>query len=298
MIGKIVFITGATGKLGRHLIKRVIAKDRRILLLSRKKACELSGSDVSFIEGDILDPGSYARCMKGVDTVLHMAAVTHTNDIKMYYRTNADATRELVKLSRANGVKRFVYVSTRAASFDGGHYSRSKLMAEKHVRESGLDWVILRLSEVYGFHNKEGVDMIFSTIQRFPLIPIIGNGEYTLAPVHFSDAVDAIKSVLENGDIKNKIYNIAGPESFTYEQFIDRVMAMKGLKRIKLHIPVYIFDKILRLSALFFKNGSFSVDQLPRLLCEKCDDISLAKRDLDFKPIGLGGRAKGAIIDV
>ncbi|MFH1407335.1 MAG: NAD-dependent epimerase/dehydratase family protein [Candidatus Omnitrophota bacterium] len=279
-----IFLTGSTGKIGRFLLKELLAKDYKITVLQREAVAPSLDPKIKFISGSLLDSKSYASSLDATDTVLHMAAITHTNKISDYYDINAYATLELLKLCKSKGVKRFIFISTRAISGEGGHYSKSKLMAEDYVRESGIDWVIMRLGEVYGFSGKTGVDMILNNIQKFPFIPIIGSGEYKMAPVHITDVVSSMITVIENNTIRNKIYNIAGPETFTYRQFVEKVLELKHLKKPMVYIPLPVFRLFAAISSVFLKNSSLTKDQIPRLLCEKSNDISLAASELSFRP--------------
>ena len=282
-----IFITGASSKIGCTLVKNISDKAWQVVVLIRDpfKAFDVSG--VKVVQGDLLDPESYTAGLEGIDTVLHMAAVTHTNNADMYYAVNTDATLKLIEASQAKGVKRFIYISTRAISAEGGHYAKSKLAAEEHVKNSSLDWVIVRLAEVYGSSGKEGVDMIMDNIHKFPFVPVIGDGKYKVAPIHVSDAVSSIISVIEKADIKSRIYNIAGPESFTYNQFIDRVLEIKHLKKMKVHIPVAVFRFLAGFSVILFKDRFIAMDQLARLFSEKEEDISIAEKELSFAPSSL-----------
>lgn len=284
MSNRNIFITGATGKIGQALIKGILEKDWQIKALILKGEEIFHDPKVSIISGDLLDPEGYAPKLKGVDTVLHMAAITHTNKVSRYYAVNSDATLKLIEACKAQGIKRFIYISTRAISEEEGDYSKSKAAAEKYVQQSGLDWVIIRPAEVYGSSGKEGVDMILNNIQKFPFVPIIGNGKYEIAPVYVEDVITSMINVIERRDVKNRIYNIAGPESFTYNQFIDRVLSLKHLRKIKVHIPVVVFRFLAQVAVFMFKDRFIVMDQLPRLFSGKSDDISLATRELSFNP--------------
>lgn len=282
-----IFITGGSGRIGHFLIPALLENGYKITLLCERRTEGFQNASIKRVSGDLLDPDSYAASLKGADVMLHMAAVTHTNKISKYYEINSDATLGLIRTCRSSGIKRFIFISTRAISEEGGHYSRSKLAAEKYVQESGLDWVIVRLAEVYGISGKTDLNMILRDIGKLPFVPIVGSGDYRLAPVHISDVVNVITKVMENTGIKNKIYNIAGPESFTYSQLIDKILELKHLEKIKVNIPIHVFKMVTKASALFFGDKYLVSDQLPRLLCEKSEDISLARKDLCFNPARL-----------
>ncbi len=282
-----IFITGSSGKVGRFLIAALLSEGHHLSLLGRDGSKLFDDDRVKHVSGDLLKPDSYAPGLAGSDVVVHLGGLTHTNEVSKYYKVNSEATLQLLGLCETYAVKRFIFISTRAISERGGDYSRSKAMAEKYVQQSALRWVILRLAEVYGTSGGEGMDMLLNNISAFPIVPIVGDGQYTLAPIHISDVVSAIKKIIDRTDISNRLYNIAGPESFTYNDLIDRILLARRLKRFKVHIPLNLARRFLQMSALILKDNSLAVDQLPRLISGKSDDISLAVKDFSFNPAKL-----------
>lgn len=283
-----VLITGGTGKIGKFLVQSLVSKGFELILLSRGNEKALEAQGVRLVTGDVTNISSYSESLRGIDTVIHMAAVTHTNHPRLYYRVNTHATADLVKACKKQGVKRFIFVSTRAISEKGGDYSYSKLLAEKVVKESGLDWTILRLSEVYGAQGKEGVEMLLGLAEKLPVIPVIGNGSYKVAPVHVQDAVFAIAASLEKPEVsRNKIYNICGPENISVIELVDEIIRFKGLRKHKVFIPIWLCSFCLSVLALLFRDKVMAKDQLPRLISYKDGDFSLAKKELGFSPRSL-----------
>jgi nucleoside-diphosphate-sugar epimerase len=284
MVIKKIFVTGGTGNIGRPLIRELLACGHEVRVLRRKKHAEPEEPGIISVPGDILKPESYNQALKGTDMVIHAAALTRTNNIPEYFRTNAAATLDLIKACESNSVKRFIFISTRAISEQGGGYSMSKLKAEEYVRLSSLDWVILRLSEVYGLPGKDGINMIITAARKAPFVPVIGNGADTLCPVYIDDVVDAISAMVDRQELKQKTYLIAGPETFTYSEFVDEVLKIYSLKKFKIYIPLSILKLLLRIVPLFSKKSSFVPDQIPRLLSPKSSDISEAKKDFAYEP--------------
>jgi len=103
----------------------------------------------------------------------------------------------------------------------------------------------------------------------------------------YIDVVSVIINLLERPDINNRIYNIAGPESFTYNQFIDKVLKLRHLKKIKVHIPTWIFGVLARISALILKDNFLINGPIAAPYIRESDDISLAAKELSFKPAKL-----------
>jgi len=169
-----IFITGITGKIGRALIPRLDFSHYDIYALCRNTDYHFN-QPLKIIKGNLSEPESYSTVFHhNIHTVVHLGAVTHTGDPAEYYRINEEATRKLIRLCEDHKINRFVFISTRSISDNGGNYSRSKLLAETHTINSSIDWVIIRLSEIYGISENEGVDFILNRIKKCLLFPSLG----------------------------------------------------------------------------------------------------------------------------
>jgi NADH dehydrogenase len=131
----------------------------------------------------------------------------------------------------------------------------------------------------------EAISKLVTTIEKSPIIPVLGDGGYKIAPVHVDDVADAIRTVINNKSAVGKVYTLAGPEEMTCSDFISAVMAMKKIKKVRISVPLFVVrTAALIAAALKIKDPPLVKDQLPRLLCEKEADNSLAKADLGFNP--------------
>ena len=102
-----------------------------------------------------------------MDSVLHLAAPTHSRNDSEYFKVNWEGTLNLINACKKNDVGRFIFCSSGAASGKGGAYGLSKLESEELVCESGLPWIILRPSEVFGPQMKEGTGKLISWVEKF-----------------------------------------------------------------------------------------------------------------------------------
>lgn len=278
-----ILITGAEGAIGKKLVSRLKGSNHKITILSRSGENLLSDSHVAIVIGDLLLIKSLKKATENIDLVIHLAGITHTNNEQLYYDVNTKGTENLINACIKNKVKRFIYISTRAASIESGAYGHSKLLAEKEVKKSGLGWVILRPSEVYGAGEKEAITRLIKTVQKSFFIPVIGSGKYTLAPVYVEDVIFAIIASISS-KISKKKYIIAGPDEITYNDLIDRISKYLGVRRIKVHIPINILKIVLSILSAFNINILVR-DQIPRLICNKLSDIKQTSKDLKFFPI-------------
>ena len=142
-----VLITGGAGKIGKKLISALYKHDLSIRILDKKNIADLS-NNIELVIGDLFNHDILKKALEEIDVVVHLAAVTHSNHKEDYWHVNVEGTNNLVNLAREAKVKRFIFISTRAISKDGGAYSQSKLSAEKIVKKSKINWIILRPSEM------------------------------------------------------------------------------------------------------------------------------------------------------
>ncbi len=277
-----ILITGATGAIGRKLIAKLENTGYALRILARKKPLFFS-EKIEYSIGDLQNIKSLNKAANNIDIVIHLAGLTHSHNSRLYYAINTDGTKNLITACKSNDVKKIIHISSRTAGIEGGAYAHSKLLAEKIIISSGLNWMILRLSEVYGTSNKEMISRLLHIIKKSKFIPVIGAGDYLLSPIYIDDVIDVIVVILNNNSFTNKIYTISGPEIFTYNQLIDRLSRILKVERIKISVPVF-FAKIIAFLFYLFKINMFVQDQIPRLLCKKPADIMLAKKELNFNP--------------
>src|SRR5690348_10599982 len=140
-----ILITGSTGFVGRHLVKRLVAagEQPRCLVRNQQKASQtLPGDKVEVALGDTTQPDTLEPAMQGVETVVHSAFITA--DIKerrdaSYRGVNVDGTRNVVEAAKRAGVKKIVLVSGLGTKPDKpGSYMQGRYLAEQYIKESGL----------------------------------------------------------------------------------------------------------------------------------------------------------------
>jgi len=277
-----ILITGASSTLGKNLISELLKTEQfSIRLLEhrspvRKENCEI-------FQAGLQDIDSLNKACSEIDTVVHLAALTHSSSGKAYFEINEEGTKNLITACKENNVRRFVFVSSAAASVEGGDYGVSKLRCEELVRKSGLDWVILRPSEVYGVKMEEGIGKLIAWVEKFPIIPVIGDGSYFLSPVSVDDVVQVMVGVLRNDSIKKETLNLCGPEKMTMNELIDRLAQIQKVQVKKLFLPIWFVRVGIGVLSIFKSSLAFS-DQIPRLLCSKDQSIDKTQAIIPYNP--------------
>ena len=277
-MSRVVLVTGASGGIGRALLPALKSAGWTTRCLVHRRPVE--GAD-ELVPGDLRDDESLARAVSGADAIVHLAATTHARSTGAYDRVNVSGTRALIQATAAAKVARFVYVSTRAISPEGGAYSRSKLRAEDVVRNSGIAYVIVRLPEIYGLDGREGVDDILGRARRGSLIPVIGNGSDEICPVHADDVIPPLVAALVSPPAANRTYTLAG-NSMSVREFAERCSAAFGSRSRILGVPGSVVSAA-SVASRFLPLPIFP-DQLARLRAPKPLASSGAREHLGFEP--------------
>lgn len=208
-----ILITGATGLVGARLTPRLLDAGFRCRLLLRPgKPCP-DGAEAVY--GDILDPVTLADAVRGVSAIVHLAAVFRTRDADLIWKSNLEGTRNLIEAVKAHAPEaRFVMSSTsHVYSMDTPHpgqesdpvdpkqdYPASKVAAENELRQSGLNWSIIRFPFVYGDGDGH--------LEALPEHVGSWHPAQRISTVHHRDIATAINLAME-GKFDGRVVNIA-----------------------------------------------------------------------------------------
>lgn len=284
-MNKHILLTGGTGAIGSRLAAALTRRGYQLTILSHRKLEFDDEEKPQYVQADITDARALADALRVVsfDVVIHLAGVTHAHDNERYFEVNTEGTKNVLAACEEKTISRFIYISSRVAGEHAGAYARSKLFAEEAVRNSNFPWVIVRPSEVYGGDAREAISSLITIMKRWHVAPIIGSGEYRVAPVWVEDVVNAIVSSVERGHPR-KTYTLCGPQEYTYTAMIDMIKNSLNTSVFKLHLPVSFF-RILALVSRLCGSRIFVADQIERLISDKPTDITEAKRDLGYEPL-------------
>jgi nucleoside-diphosphate-sugar epimerase len=277
-----ILITGASSTLGKNLTSELLKTEQFSIRLLEHRS-PVSKENCEVFQGGLQDIDSLSKACAGIDTVVHLAALTHSSSGKAYFEINEAGTKKIITACEKNHVRRFILVSSVAASEEAGDYGVSKLRCEELVRKSGLDWVILRPSEVYGVNMEEGIGKLIAWVKKFPIIPVIGDGSCFLSPVSVGDVIQVMVEILRNDSIKNETLNLCGPEKMTMNELIDQLAQIQKVQIKKIFLPIWFVKISIGILSIFKSSLAFS-DQIPRLLCKKDHSIDKTKAIVSYNP--------------
>lgn len=235
-----ILVTGAAGFIGVRLVHRLLDDGHEVVALVRTPRGELKRPrpGLGVVPGDMTDRASLERAVAGCRVVVHLANATAVTDWERARAINVHGTRTLLEAAKRAGVGRVVFTSTLSALREKrGPYGQTKLEAEVVVRQSGLPFVILRPSLVYGAHGIGLVANLAAYLRGLPAVPVIGDGRTELDPIHLDDVNEVIVQCLTRDDVLGRAYDLLGPDRVTFDQFLDRLSAEIGVKRPYVHLP-------------------------------------------------------------
>lgn len=223
-----LFITGASGFIGRHLLAKLASQRHgRIFCLTRRGHAGRSGAagkDVQWVNGSLFDSRLYGEPLSSSEVVVHLAATTGKAPRQDYFKINAAGTRYLLDQCKDRGVQKILYVSSIAVKYKNKanyHYARSKLEGEEAVRSSGIRYTIIRPTIVLG-KEAPGWNAL-SSLAKMPWIPIVGSGSARIQPIAVDDLATALAYVIEENRFANETLEIGGPDVVSIEEFLIRL---------------------------------------------------------------------------
>lgn len=188
---------------------------------------------------ELRDPFMLRQAMRGVDTVIHLAASIRDQPPYRVEELNGLATVRLLEAAERAGVGRFVFFSAlNASAVQRTRFFRAKWVAEQAVAESDLDSTIFRPSIVFDLS-----DPWITLLRRFsflPAIPISGSGRSRYQPVWADDVARAVENSLNGDGPGDHIYELAGPQTMTYAEMSELVGLLAGRPRPVIRIPLQL----------------------------------------------------------
>lgn len=280
-----IAITGATGFVGSHLLKALAQRDIDFCCLvrsssPRKYRIERFSTNPRVV--DFAKPDSVLAALDGCDTLIHLLGVIQGNQENLQ-KINIDYTRNIAVAAQRKGIQRILFISSVAAIKRHGFYGQSKYEAEEIIRQSGIPYLILRPAFIYGAGDEHNTNLMIKTLKRYPLIPLLGGGDFKLQPVYVDDVVDIILQALETNRL-NSEYTVAGPVQISLKNILRILAAHLKVKRLFLPIPLKPVQFVLRGYIRLFKNTRLPVKQILELDKHEAFDITSTTAAFDFHP--------------
>jgi uncharacterized protein YbjT (DUF2867 family) len=253
----VLLLTGATGRVGSALLTRLTASGRPVRCLVRDpRRLGAERVRVQIALGDLSDPASFRNALRGVDTVVHLAAAIRDQPGGSIEELNAVATWRMVQAAHRAGVERFVFFSAQSASaHNRTRFMRAKALAERAVDESGVPHTIFAPSIVYA-----PGDVLLTLLERMallPVVPISGSGRALFQPIWSHDVADCVMAALAR-PASGERYELSGPETLSYDAIVEIVLRAAGRPRPLVHVPLGVVSRFLRTVEALMRSNAFA----------------------------------------
>ena len=264
MSAKLVALTGATGFIGRHLLRALSARGYRVWVLLRRPIAVPEGAS-SAVVGDLTRPMNMAAALSDVDAIVHSAGLAHamSGAPEDDYRTlNTEATRRLAEAAAKAKVRRFVFLSSIRAQVGASStavqteadvpsptdaYGRSKLAAEQALAETGLDWVALRPVLVYGAGVKGNMAALLK-LARSPYPLPLAALRQRRSLVSVESLAAAVETVLAAPAPLARPLVVADPDALTLPEMVAALRAGLGRGPGLVPVPAALLGLACRLT--------------------------------------------------
>ena len=294
-----VAVMGATGFVGRHVVDRLAGEGHTVRAISRG-GTRLAGwgESVAALAADVETGEGVGASLTGADGVVHLVAIPRETGGRRFEQVNVGGVRQVVDAARAAGVRRLVHLSVLGVADDPKlRYLHSKWRGEQIVRESGLDWVVLRPSLLFG--EGDGFFNLVKVTLRWwspGVVAIPGDGRARFQPLAVDDLALAVERCLVEPDRARTVLELGGPEHVTYREIVDRVMAATGMRRLKLGLPIPLLGALTTLTDRVLPVFPVSHDQISSLQRPNSTDPDAFERAFGVRPrpLDLGYLARGA----
>lgn len=298
---RLVTIYGGSGFVGRHVVRALARTGCRIRVAVRRP--ELAGflqplgdvGQITIVQTNIRHEESVRRAALGADIVVNLVGILANTGKQKFDRVQRQGAGYVAKSARDAGVKSFVHMSAIGADeLSASHYANSKGKGEELIHSIYADTVILRPSIIFGpednFFNRFADMAVHS-----PFLPAIGGGHTRFQPVYVGDIAQAAIAVIEGKAKAGEIYELGGPEVFTFRELMHKVSSYTGRKKSLLSIPFFL----ARFGAFFAQllpSKPLTVDQVRLLQKDNIVSRKAIEENRTLEELGIEPRALDSVV--
>jgi uncharacterized protein YbjT (DUF2867 family) len=282
----VILLTGATGNVGSALLRRLTAAGEEVRCLVRDP--NRLGDQrvrVQIALGDLADPSSFRNALRGVDTVVHLAASVRDQKRGSIEELTGVATLRLVRAAERLGARRFVFFSAMGATLHSRtRFMRAKALASDAVEEADLETIVFAPSIVYS-----PGDPFLTLLERLswlPAMPVPGSGKARYQPIWAEDVADCVMASLNGG--RGGAFELAGPQTMSYDEMVRAVLRARRRRRRLLHVPLPLVRAFLRSLERLSGESAFATWEEAELLEV---DLTSRRGTADVERLGVKPRA-------
>ncbi len=280
--------------MGKSLARAFMSQGHRVRILalaSDINAKDLEEEGIEVRRGDITHSETIERLCDGIDTVYHLAAlILSPQNQNLLWKVNLEGSLNVIREAENASVRHFVYISSASVAYPRSNtYSKSKQGVELALKKSQLKNVtVVRPTLAYCEGGAQEFQAFVKHLQRFSIVPMIGNGKALKAPVYVDDISDGLTAILGNPKSYGKTYNFRGSQVLSMAELARELLNFMGHNKAMIFIPVTLC-RLLALSAylygkIFKKNPLLTWQTISGVTQDAIGDYQEAQDDLNYRP--------------
>lgn len=284
-----VLVLGAGGFIGRHIVSDLLDAGHEVVGTARAtESLSSAFPAATFVAINLakaLRAEAWHSHLAGIDVIVNAAGVLRGPEMDAVHFAMPNALYEAAYGAK---VRRVVLISAISARRDvPTDYSQSKLAGETGLRSSGLDWIILRPSLVYGDGSYGGTSLMRGMAGMPLFVPLPGAGDFAFTPIHVRDLARSVRIACEGSLAPGQVLEPVGPETLTLKELLARYRAWLGFGRARfLPIPIPLMRLLGRIGDLV-GDGPIATNSLVQMLAGNAGDSAAFIRLIGFAPRGL-----------
>ena len=266
-------VTGGTGLLGGALLEVLLGEGHEVRCLVREGSARASRLDplpLELVRGDAGDALALSRALSGMDALLHVAGIEYAPPV--------------VEAARQAKVGRLVVVGSTSAHSAYPFRSGPKLGMERLVRESGLEYTIVRPTMIYGSELDKNMHRLLRFLDRSPVFPVFGSGENLWQPVYHEDCARGVYEALVRPAAVGESYDLPGAEPLTYLELVETAAGALGRKPRIVRLPLEPVRLALAAVERLRLPLPIRSEQVLRLREDKAYPYDKAEKELGYAP--------------
>lgn len=258
-----IVLTGANGFIGGHIRTALEQQGHEVVACSRQSGCDFN---------QMVQAEDWLPHLEGVEAVINAVGIIVETKGQSFDIIHRQAPSALFQACEQAGVQRVVQISALGADEQAfTAYQLSKKAADDTLRQSRLEWFILQPSLVYG---EGGASMaMFKQLASLPVIPLVGNGEYQVQPVHISDVVATVLRCLEGSAAPRQTISVVGAAPLSFADWLQTIRQTTGRNKAMLFkTPFALMLKVVALGK--YVMPMMSPENLRMLQAGNTDDVA------------------------
>ena len=264
-------IFGASGQIGRHLIRKLTKNNYKVTAVTRNLhqkgyvlKTQANAGYIDIVELNIFNENKLKNLISRADICINLIGILYEKNKGNTFENIHTIFPSLIsKICKEYNVQQFIQLS--ALGIDDAvdsNYAKSKLEGEKNIKNNFKNATILRPSVVYSVDDNFTTNFM-TLLNRLLIFPLYYNGDTKFMPIHCSDLTEIIYQVISK-NIISKTIECVGPETISLKDILKRLLKLTEKKRLLIPLPLFL----AKLSAIFFQllpNPLLTLDQLKLL---------------------------------